>query len=377
MLIGFPKENDSSEARIAILPDQVKKYVKLGINVAIEADLGKAVNISSQNYADSGAVIFDSKDELLAKADVIARVRKPLPKEIAKLKEGAVHISFLDPFNEPVLIDNFAAQKISSISMEMVPRTTKAQKMDAISSQANLAGYAAVLLAAHHSQKAFPMMVTAAGTIEPCRVFIIGVGVAGLQAIATAKRLGARVEAFDTRKETEEQVKSLGAKFVKIDLGTTEQTKDGYAKALTNEQLEKQRQEMNKVCARSDIIITTAQVFGRKAPILITEDMLQNMQAGTIIIDMAVASGGNVAGSVAGQDVVVNKVKIIGQPNLAGTLALHASQMYANNILHLVEHFFVKEQDVLQTDPLDEIMQGCLLTKNGAIINPQLKPKTT
>jgi NAD(P) transhydrogenase subunit alpha len=197
-----------------------------------------------------------------------------------------------------------------------------------------------------------------------------------LQAIATAKRLGAKVEAFDTRKETEEQVKSLGAKFVKIDLGETEQTKDGYAKSLTSEQLAKQRQEMAKVCARSDIIITTAQVFGKKAPVLITYDMLKQMQPGTVIIDMAVSNGGNVEGSIAGKEVIINQVKIIGHDNLAGTIALHASQMYSNNVYNLVEYFWNKEQAIFSVESEDEIMKGCLLTLHGQIIHPQLKVTT-
>ena len=377
MLIGFPKENISSETRISILPALVKKYTNLGIKVGIEAGIGERLYIEDQQFAANGAEIFTDKNKLLSTADMVVRVKKSTTFEIALLKPNSVHISFLDPFNESDLISNFAAHSVNSISMEMIPRTTKAQKMDAISSQANLAGYAAVILASQHSPKAFPMMVTAAGTIDPSKVFIIGVGVAGLQAIATAKRLGARVEAFDMRKETEEQVKSLGARFVKIDLGETEQTKDGYAKALTSEQLAKQRQEMTKVCARSDIIITTAQVFGKRAPILITKEMIQQMQPGTVIIDMAVASGGNVEGSVLGEDVVINKVKIIGHDNLAGTIALHASQMYANNVYHLVEHFWDKEKVMFNVEDEDEIMQGCLLTLNGAIIHPKLKKEVT
>lgn len=376
MLIGFPKENDFAESRIAILPDVVKKYVKLGIKIGIESGIGEKLNVSDQQFIASGAEMFTSKQQLLSSADVVIKVKKPSSEDIALLKPKSAHISFLDPFNEPALINNFAARNVNAISMEMIPRTTKAQKMDAISSQANLAGYASVILASNHSPKAFPMMVTAAGTIEPCKVFVIGVGVAGLQAIATAKRLGAKVEAFDTRKETEEQVKSLGAKFVKIDLGETEQTKDGYAKALTQEQLAKQRQEMAKVCARSDIIITTAQVFGKKAPILITQDMIKQMQPGTVIIDMAVSNGGNVEGSVAGKEVIINQVKIIGHDNLAGTIALHASQMYSNNVYHLVEHFWNKEQAIFGVESNDEIMKGCLLTLNGQIVHPQLKKET-
>lgn len=372
MLIGFPKESVITETRIAILPEVVKKYTKLGLKVGIEAGIGEKLNISDQQFINNGAEIFSSQEQLLTTADLIVRVQKSTFENIALLKPNSTHISFLDPFFETKLVAAFAANNINTISMEMIPRTTKAQKMDAISSQANLAGYAAIMLAASHSTKAFPMMVTAAGTIEPCKVFIIGVGVAGLQAIATAKRLGARVEAFDTRKETEDQVKSLGAKFIQINLGETEQTKDGYAKALTSEQLAKQRQELTKILARSDIIVTTAQVFGKKAPLLITQAMLEQMQPGTIIIDMAVNNGGNVEGSEINQEVVVNQVKIIGPANLAGTIALHASQMYANNVYHLIEHFWQAELGVFAVTSSDEIMQGCLLTSSGKIVHPHL-----
>ena len=375
MLIGFPKEADLLESRIAILPTTIKKYTSIGLKVGIESGLGEKLYISDQQFTENGAEIFANKKKLLLASDLVVRVKKSPKDDISLLKENAIHVSFLDPFNEPELIKHFAKKNISAISMELIPRTTIAQKMDAISSQANLAGYAAVVLAASRLYKAFPMMVTAAGTVEPSRVFIIGVGVAGLQAIATAKRMGARVEAFDTRKETEEQVKSLGAKFINIDLGETGQTKDGYAKALTDEQLAKQRQEVTKVCARSDLIITTAQVFGKRAPLLITKDMIKQMQPGTVIVDMAVASGGNVDGSVNGQEVIIGGVKIIGNSNLPGTIALHASQMYSNNIYHLIEHFWDKETSVFKDNQEDEIMRGCLLTSNNQIIHPQLKNK--
>ena len=364
MLIVFPKETGPKETRIAIIPSIISKYTKLGVQVILEKGLGEKLHISDQDFIDAGAKILEKRQELLASADIIITVKKPNIEEVPNFKTNSLYISFLDPFSDPNLIDSFNKHKISSISMEMIPRITRAQKMDALSSQANLAGYAAVILAASRSYKAFPMMVTAAGTISPAKVFIIGVGVAGLQAIATAKRLGARVEAFDTRPETEEQVHSLGAKFVSIDLGEIEKTKDGYAKALTEQQIAKQREEMTKVCARSDVIITTAQVFGKKAPILITQDMIKQMQPGTIVVDMAVGSGGNVEGSKADQEVIVNQVKIIGHDNLPGTVALHASQMYANNIYHLIEHFWDKTTNAFNLDYNDEILKGCLLTNH-------------
>ena len=257
--------------------------------------------------------------------------------------------------------------------MEMIPRTTIAQKMDALSSQANLAGYVTVILAAERINKILPMMMTPAGTITPARVFVIGAGVAGLQAIATAKRLGARVEAFDTRPVVEEQVQSLGAKFVKIDLGETGQTKDGYAKALTPEQIQKQREGMAKVCANADIVITTAQLFGRKAPIILTKDMLNQMKPGSIVVDMAVESGGNVEGSKVNEEIDINGVTIIGLGNLPGRVAVHASQMYSSNLTNLLESYWDQEQKIFNLKLEDEIIKGCLITHDGKIVNEMIK----
>jgi NAD(P) transhydrogenase subunit alpha len=256
--------------------------------------------------------------------------------------------------------------------MEMIPRITRAQKMDVLSSQANLAGYAAVIIAAERIDKILPMMMTPAGTISPARVFVIGVGVAGLQAIATAKRLGARVEAFDTRPVVEEQVKSLGARFVKIDLGETGQTQDGYAKALTEEQLQRQRDGMAKVCQSADIVITTAQLFGRPAPLIVTEDMLRGMQPGSVIVDLAVESGGNVAGSEVGREVDVDGVCIVGLANLPGTVAINASQMFSSNLYNLVDEFWNTEEKKFILDFDDDILEGCVITHEGQIVNEMI-----
>jgi NAD(P) transhydrogenase subunit alpha len=259
--------------------------------------------------------------------------------------------------------------------MEFIPRTTRAQKMDVLSSQANLGGYEAVILAARYSNKIFPMMTTAAGTILPSKVLIIGVGVAGLQAIATAKRLGAKVTAYDPRPVVEEQVKSLGAQFLKIDVGETGQTKDGYAKALTEEQLQKQRDAMKKVCGESDVVITAAQVFGRRAPILVTADMLNAMKPGSVVIDLAIEGGGNVEGAVFDQVIDRQGVKIVGIANLPGRVPLHASQVYSANLTNLIEEFWDKptKQFVLKLD--DEIIKGCLITHGGKIVNEKLLAK--
>jgi NAD(P) transhydrogenase subunit alpha len=255
----------------------------------------------------------------------------------------------------------------------MLPRTTRAQKMDVLSSQANLAGYAMVIIAAQRLKKILPMMVTPAGTISPSRVFVIGAGVAGLQAIATARRLGAIVEAFDTREVVEEQVQSLGAKFVKIALGETGQTKDGYAKALTPEQLEKQRMGIARVCANSDIVITTAQVPGRKAPRIITAEMIKGMNPGSVIVDMAVASGGNVEGSEIDKEVEIEGVRVIGIKNLPSLVASHASQMYSANMYNFFHEFWDAENKVFTLNQDDDIIAGCLITDKGELVNEKIK----
>jgi NAD(P) transhydrogenase subunit alpha len=302
----------------------------------------------------------------------VLRLRKPPVEEIPWLKPGVIHASLLDPFNEKELVQKLAEHGVSAISMEFIPRTTRAQKMDVLSSQANLGGYEAVILAARYSNKIFPMMTTAAGTILPTKVFIIGVGVAGLQAIATAKRLGAKVTAYDTRPVVEEQVKSLGAQFFKIDIGETGQTKDGYAKALTPEQIQKQRDAMKKICGDSDVVITTAQVFGRKAPVLVTAEMLDAMKPGSVVVDLAVETGGNVDGVVLNQVTDRKGVKIVGIANLPGRVPLHASQVYSANLTNLVTEFWDKETKsfVLKLD--DDIIKGCLITHGGKIVNEKL-----
>ncbi len=372
MLIGIPKETHPKENRIPLIPSSVERLVKKGARVIVETGLGTSLHLHDEEYKKAGADVADRR-AVLSTSDMVLRLHKPPVAEIGQMKKGSVHVSFLDPFHEQKLIEEFSKHSISAISMEMIPRTTIAQKMDALSSQANLAGYAAVILAAERFNKILPMMTTPAGTIAPARVFIIGAGVAGLQAIATARRLGARVEAFDTRPVVEEQVHSLGAKFVKIDLGETGETKHGYAKALTEEQLKRQRDGMAKVCSLSDIVITTAQLFGRKAPVIVTKDMVTHMRPGSIIIDMAVESGGNVEGSKLDEEVIVNGVRIIGLSNLPGKVAFHASQMYSNNLTNLIESFWNTEQKAFVLDTAHEIIKGCLITHQGQIVNEQIK----
>ncbi|MGA0369887.1 MAG: NAD(P) transhydrogenase subunit alpha, partial [Kiritimatiellia bacterium] len=269
----------------------------------------------------------------------------------------------------------FADAGISALCMEMIPRTTIAQKMDALSSQASLAGYSAVLQAASRLQRSLPMMMTPAGTLSPCKVFVIGAGVAGLQAIATAKRLGARVEAFDTRPVVEEQVQSLGAKFLKIDLGETGQTDGGYAKELTPEQIAKQKEAQGKAIAKADIVITTAKLFGRPAPRLIDDAQIAAMTPGSVIVDMAAASGGNVEGSVPDENVVKHGVTIIGDTNLEGRVPYDASQMYGSNLVNLVSHFWDKESKAFVLNMDDEIIKGALITHDGQVVHPMIKER--
>ncbi len=375
MRIAISKEEFPGEHRVAVVPKNVKKFVEKGCTLVVEKGLGGGSHFADGDYQDAGAVVVDAKEALLKDADVILRVRKPSVQEVALYKEGAVLICYLDPFNEVELLNALKDHRVNAFSVEMIPRTTLAQKMDALSSQASLGGYVAVILAAERSDKIFPMMMTPAGTISPSHVFIIGAGVAGLQAIATAKRLGARVEAFDTRPVVENDVKSLGARFLKIDLGETGQTKDGYAKALTEEQVEKQRQGMAKACAKADVVITTAQVFGRKAPVIITKDMIAQMKPGSLIVDMAVETGGNVEGSVLGEEVVVDGVRIIGMGNLPGNVSVNASEMYSNNLTNFVEEFWDEEKKELVIDRENEIIQGSLLTHQGEIVHETVKER--
>ena len=339
MQISVPAETTPNERRVALIPDITKKLVRAGFEVVVQSGSGQQAGFSDETYTEAGASISTDRASLLAQGDIVLRVRKPDADEVGQLKQGAIHVSYLDPYNERELVDTLAKHGVSAISMEMIPRTTRAQKMDALSSQANLAGYVMVLLAAEKLDRILPMMMTPAGTLSPARVFVIGAGVAGLQAIATAKRLGARVEAFDTRPVVAEQVQSLGAKFVEIDLGETGQTKDGYARELTPEQLEMQREGMKAVIGQSDIVITTAQVFGRPAPRIVTGDMVAAMKPGSVVVDMAVDSGGNVEGSSPDEIVDVDGVSIIGVSNLPAKVATDASQMYSSNLFNLVTEY--------------------------------------
>ena len=373
MNIFFPKEHNN-ETRFSLTGETAEKFLKKDINLYIEKTI-QIQDTKLKNLIENKSVEVVERDQGLDSANIICSLNKLELEDIAKIKPETLVISFLDPFNENQLIEELKNKSISSISMELIPRTTRAQKMDALSSQANLAGYSAVIIASDLLEKALPMMMTAAGTISPSKVFVVGVGVAGLQAIATAKRLGARVEAFDTRPVVEDQVKSLGARFVKIDLGDTEETNQGYAKALTEEQIQKQQEGMKKICASSDIVITTAQVFGRPAPKIITSEMVEAMQPGSVIVDMAVSSGGNVEGSKNGETVEINGVKIIGNENLPGEVPTHSSQVYANNVFNLIDEFWNDDDASFNFDLEDEILSNCLVTHQGNYINSSVKER--
>ena len=382
MVLFAPNEHESVERRTALTPATVRKLKGLGIEVRIESGLGEAADFSDELYLEEGAETI-GREEGLKSADLVFCVNPLAAEEIRKMKRGAMLIGFLEPFHvhlgdgeapadtpSQARIDAMLEAGITGISVEMMPRTTLAQKMDAISSQANLAGYVAVILASERLNKILPMMMTPSGTISPAKVFVIGVGVAGLQAIATAKRLGARVTAFDTREEALEQAESLGAKALRIDMGETGSTDQGYAKELTPEQLEIQRTAQGKVCADSDVVICTAKLFGRKAPLLVKSDVVKSMSNGSIIVDLAAETGGNVEGVVAGEEVVTEGgVRIIGHAKLENFVPRDASGMFANNLANFIEHFWDKESAGFKFDDEDPILKGAVLTRDGKFVN--------
>ena len=373
MRLAIPKETHPGENRVPIIPDMAKKLVRLGAEVVIEAGMGSGAGFTDEQYTEVGCTVSTDRSELFGSADMLLRLRKPEMDEISLMKPGCVHISYLDPFNEHELVNALKERGITSISMEMIPRTTRSQKMDALSSQANLAGYVMVMKAAAHLPRIFPMMMTPAGTLKPAKVFIIGAGVAGLQAIATAKRLGAKVTAFDTRPVVAEQVHSLGATFLDIDLGETGETSGGYALELTPEQIQIQRDAQKATIAESDVVITTAQLFGRKPPVIITRDMVEGMQPGSVVVDMAAENGGNVEGSVPHETVVINGVTVVGTGNWPNEVARDASQMYSANLFNLVEDSWDEETKVFNIDFEHDILPGCIITHGGEVTNETIK----
>lgn len=370
--IAFPAEMKSGEKRCALLPVNVKAYKLLGADVLIEAGLGQHIDVYDDEYIAAGATVAANRSELLQQGDIVLSLHKLGGEEVTQLKQHALIVSYLDPFNEPGFVDTLCTNGVTSISMEMIPRISRCQKMDALSSQASLAGYVMVMQAVNALPSVLPMMMTPAGTLKPAKVFIIGAGVAGLQAIATAKRLGASVTAFDTRAVVAEQVRSLGAKFLDIDLGQTGETGQGYAQALSPQQMATQQKEQAKCIADSDIVITTAQLFGRKPPVLIDSQTIALMRPGSVIVDMAAESGGNVQGSVAGETVTIHGVNVIGTGAWANGVAKHATQMYASNLYNLISEFWHTDDNRFALDIEDEVQSGCIITHQGKVVNTMI-----
>ncbi len=371
MIISIPKEIFPGENRVACVPDVASKLIKAGYEVQIEKDAGFSAGFKNEQYEKVGAKIIENVEQLYANADVVLKVQKPSDDELKKLKKGSLLISFIYALHYPEVAKTIAENGIDLIAMEMVPRTTLAQKMDALSSQANIAGYKSVLLAANHLGKIFPLMMTAAGTISPAKVVIMGAGVAGLQALGTAKRLGAVVEVSDIRPSAKEEVQSLGGKFIEVQTDENMQDEHGYAKEASEEFLKKQKELIFKHVTEADIVITTALVPGRKSPVLVTEEMVKNMKPGSVVLDMAVEFGGNCEISENGKTVKKHGVTIIGEPNLPSLVPTHSSEMYSKNILSLIQH--IGKDGKIELKLEDEIVKGCLLTRNGEVINDRIK----
>lgn len=372
MIIAVLRETSEHENRVALSPDVVRQLNNEDLQIWIEKDAGLPSNFRDSTYKDAGAVIIDSKEELLTKADILLSVQAPSNEDLSKLKKGAVLVSFIWGLQNPDLVTFLKDHKISSLGMDAIPRISRAQNMDALSSMSSIAGYKASLIAANELDKYFPMMMTAAGTIPPSKALILGAGVAGLQAIATCRKLGAVVEAFDVRPAVKEQVESLGAKFIEVELSDEEtETKGGYAKELTEDDKLKQRELIHQHAKKSDIIITTALIPGRPAPLLITKEMVADMKPGSVIVDLAAENGGNCELTEAGTTQVVNEVKIVGPINLPSQLANHASTLYAKNMLALL-NLLLKDGE-RNFDFEDEILLNTTITHNGEIISPMLK----
>jgi NAD(P) transhydrogenase subunit alpha len=371
MLVVAPKETAAGERRVALTPDVVRTLARDGVELAIEAGAGVAAGYPDADYEKAGARIEPDAGALLAAADVAAVVQGD-PEQAARLREGAVLVGLLRPLDRPERARELASRRITAFAMELMPRITRAQSMDALSSQANLAGYRAVLVAAAHIAKAFPMMVTAAGTISPARVLVLGAGVAGLQAIATARRLGSIVEAYDVRPAVKEQVESLGARFVELEL-ETEGAEDagGYATAQSDDFLEKQRELLSQRVAAADVVVTTALVPGSRAPRLVEEEAVRAMKPGSVVVDLAAEQGGNCALSRPDEVVDVDGVRILGPTNLPSEVAFHASQMYAKNVANFLQHLI--SDGKLELDFEDEITSGAVLAHAGEVSNERVR----
>ncbi|GAA6614847.1 Re/Si-specific NAD(P)(+) transhydrogenase subunit alpha [Scytonema sp. NUACC26] len=375
MRIAVAKEIEVCERRVALIPDTVAKLVKQGLEVWVEAGAGERAFFSDAAYEAAGAKVICDTATLWREADILVKVSPPQEREngrseIDLLKEGSVLISFLNPLGNPSTAQQLAERKITALSMEMIPRTTRAQSMDALSSQASIAGYKAVLIGAAALPKYFPMLTTAAGTIAPAKVFVMGAGVAGLQAIATARRLGAIVEAFDIRPAVKEEVQSLGAKFVEIKLEEETTAAGGYAKEISEASKQKTQEVVAEHIKNADVVITTAQVPGKKAPLLVTEEMVAQMKAGSVIVDIAAEQGGNCACTEPGKDIIWNGVTIIGPINLPSSMPVHSSQLYSKNIASLMQ-LLIKDK-ALEVNFADDIIDAACITHAGEIRNQRV-----
>jgi NAD(P) transhydrogenase subunit alpha len=368
--VGTPKETAPDERRVAVVPDTVTRLLAASLEVSVESGAGTAAYIPDGAYEKAGAGIVKGAAELIGDSDAVLKVQAPSAAEVDLVKKGAVLISFLQPATQGDIVRALANRGVTAFSLELVPRISRAQSMDALSSQASVAGYESVLMAAGRLGKFFPMMMTAAGTVPPARVLVMGAGVAGLQAIATARRLGAVVSAYDVRPAVKEEVQSLGATFIELPLETQE-GEGGYAKEQSEEFLRKQRELIGEHVASSDVVITTAAVPGRRAPLLVTGEMVKGMRPGSVIIDLAAETGGNVELTKAGKDVDVDGVTIIGTRNVPSTMPLHASQLYARNVANLLLHL-VKDGAIV-IDFEDEITKGCCVTYGGEIVNERAR----
>ncbi len=377
MIIAVPKEIFTGENRVAITPDLVQKLIKEGFIVKVEKEAGINAGFTNEMYKKAGAEVITELSDLYADADIILKVQRPIENkksgkhELDYFKKDSLLITFLYPLYYPELAEKCAAKNINVISMDQIPRTTLAQKMDALSSQANLAGYKSVIMCANELGKVFPLMMTAAGTISPAKVVIMGAGVAGLQALGTAKRLGAVVEVSDIRPSAKEEVQSLGGRFIEVKTDENMQDSGGYAKEQSAEFLQKQKDLIFKHITEADIVITTALIPGKKAPVLVTEEMIKNMRKGSVVLDMAVEYGGNCEISELGKTATKYGVKIIGEPNIPSLVAVHASELYSKNIYNLLMH--ISKNANLNLNIEDEIVKGSLITFNGAVVHERTK----
>lgn len=382
MKISIPRERRAHERRVAATPETVKKFVALGIDVAVEAGAGEASRITDAAYEAAGAKIVGDLAQLLADADIVLKVQRPLlagedgPDELALMKRGALLIAILSPYADPNAIQQYAAAGVTAMALEFVPRITRAQSMDVLSSQSNLAGYRAVLEAVNVYDRAMPMMMTAAGTIAPARVMVLGAGVAGLQAIATARRLGAIVSATDVRPASKEQVESLGGKFVMVESEevANAETAGGYAKEMSDDYKRRQAELVAETLKKQDIAICTALIPGRKAPTLINDEMVHSMRPGSVIVDLAAEQGGNCTLTKPGEIVEVNGVTIIGLFNIPSRLSADASALYAKNLLNFLTPLVDAEEKALNINWQDEIVAAVTLTRDGQVVHPNFQP---